>query len=163
MLFEVLGIYNGLSSNWVLILVLLEYALWVTSPVCLPEKIVSLNPCFTGICSLRSKTASYRPLNEVLILVLLEYALWVCLENRHKGWSTMVLILVLLEYALWADHGFVKRSSRQSLNPCFTGICSLRHLKFLKGEFVCGLNPCFTGICSLSVFGQSPQVLLKQS
>ena len=37
-----------------------------------------------------------------------------------------------------------------SLNPCFTGICSLSLFGNAKiGENTMSLNPCFTGICSL--------------
>ena len=37
-----------------------------------------------------------------------------------------------------------------SLNPCFSGICSLRRRKAQADDLLtCGLNPCFSGICSL--------------
>ena len=62
----------------VLILVLLEYALW---------EVINFN--------------EERKALQVLILVLLEYALWVTEPVVVSAKITNVLILVLLEYALW--------------------------------------------------------------
>ena len=48
------------------------------------KNLPSLNPCFSGICSLRL----YRQedeLQKVLILVLVEYALWGQLDRKFKG------------------------------------------------------------------------------
>ena len=39
----------------------------------------------------------------------------------------------------------------ESLNPCFSGICSLSSVEFPETPQVHCLNPCFSGICSLSV------------
>ena len=39
------------------------------------------------------------------------------------------------------------------LNPCFTGICSLRSVRlFRNNSMYSSLNPCFTGICSLRFY-----------
>ena len=64
----------------------------------------SLNPCFSGICSLsatdeKSSTCAV----IVLILVLVEYALWDVSWNSIFPEAGRVLILVLVEYALWAN------------------------------------------------------------
>ena len=66
-------------TSYVLILVLMEYALWAAGPVTNDTPIA------------------------VLILVLMEYALWELdnLSGYQEGY--MVLILVLMEYALWAS------------------------------------------------------------
>ena len=61
---------------------------------------VSLNPCFNGICSARSSHSRLTGIwCEVLILVLMEYALraW---THSVIGRNNHVLILVLMEYAL---------------------------------------------------------------
>ena len=110
----------------VLILVLVEYALWDSDLV---DNYLwkCLNPCFSGICSLRAVSRTNRKQIDVLILVLVEYALWAegdCAEHWKRQ---EVLILVLVEYALW-EH---RRNCQEDcpvlcLNPCFSGICSLR-------------------------------------
>ncbi len=103
MLFEYWDRITGYNMlNNVLILVLLEYALWVRKAGYKVYRTYGLNPCFTGICSLRQKRVIYRfKWKWVLILVLLEYALW-------------VLGILLFRIRVL-----------RSLNPCFTGICSL--------------------------------------
>ena len=59
----------------VLILVVVEYALWdLQSPYC--GYIHCLNPCCSGICSLSSQWWLIAYYYEVLILVVVEYALW---------------------------------------------------------------------------------------
>ena len=110
----------------VLILVLMEYALWAVN--------LSL---FGGNIT-------------VLILVLMEYALWVRWPNGPPR-ITVVLILVLMEYALWAHVVCWAEAGKACLNPCFNGICSLRikHLSIMA-NLTFSLNPCFNGICSLS-------------
>ena len=60
-----------------LILILMEYALWV-------KKQISL----------------FMRLDFVLILILMEYTLWVQ-AILHNGRAQGVLILILMEYALW--------------------------------------------------------------
>ena len=77
MLSEPLGASSLRGDDAVLILVLVEYALWA------------------------QVTRSWPPERSmVLILVLVEYALWAA-ESGYTI-SFQVLILVLVEYALWA-------------------------------------------------------------
>ena len=85
----------------VLILVLMEYALWPNDDEGEEDED-----------------------DDVLILVLMEYALWHLLKSV-KARSRQVLILVLMEYALW--HATLKSVKKffGSLNPCSNGICSL--------------------------------------
>ena len=44
---------------------------------------------------------------------------------------------------------FVVKEFVFGLNPCFTGICSLRVKYSMLVIHYMSLNPCFTGICSL--------------
>ena len=90
-------------SDWVLILVLMEYGLRAQhSLIIRSPKGFSLNPCFNGIWS-ASPHPSHPP-------------------KRHRR----VLILVLMEYGLRAmlRHRLEQRSP--CLNPCFNGIWSAR-------------------------------------
>ena len=70
---------DPLSLNYipVLILVLMEYALWeilLRTPLCWT---MGLNPCFNGICSMSIvRHVDAHGTTIVLILVLMEYALW---------------------------------------------------------------------------------------
>ena len=89
----------------VLILVLMEYGLW---PVLIGQK-------STGC--------------DVLILVLMEYGLWHA-EMYGHSYRAWVLILVLMEYGLWpimADDA----ASNSCLNPCSNGIWSLTLLNWV--------------------------------
>ena len=112
------------GPHTVLILVLLDYALWLT------------------------KNGVILPASSVLILVLLDYALWhwVLWSKRHdekclnpcsaglcsltflkvKPWrsQSLVLILVLLDYALWQEFEAMLPLSCICLNPCSAGLCS---------------------------------------
>ena len=78
---------NTLGRRVVLILVLMEYALW--------QKQYTSVYCFYF----------------VLILVLMEYALWQHVQGESGVWRN-VLILVLMEYALWPYHPFSNPSLR---------------------------------------------------
>ena len=117
------------SSDWkVLILVLMEYALWPgTAGVYLGKVDKGLNPCSNGICSLTWRGVQgicktkfcLNPCSNgicslttaweiscytqgcVLILVLMEYALWRWSQCNQGQQGSSVLILVLMEYALW--------------------------------------------------------------
>ena len=111
----------------VLILVLMEYALWEIQTMEVGSNVACLNPCFNGICSLSAYFMPKQILHStVLILVLMEYALWV--------------------YCRWV-HWFGKGLC---LNPCFNGICSLSYGWMVRiSVFYESLNPCFNGICSL--------------
>ncbi len=114
-------------ADWVLILILMEYALWDCRP--LDWK---------------------RPLVPVLILILMEYALWAMMvliilmqfqslnpysngicsmsdipdHSRKRMWP--VLILILMEYALWAWSSLWCNQMWKRLNPYSNGICSMR-------------------------------------
>ena len=89
-------------SSIVLILVLMEYALWESLRITSAEGNNCLNPCFNGICSLRA---------------------------REGGWSHRVrrglnpCFNGICSLRLWKR----KTSSfwAKGLNPCFNGICSL--------------------------------------
>ena len=144
MLSEVKITYTNGRSITVLILVLMEYALWGFRILRIQDKFWSLNPCFNGICSLSlNKLGQFDAISEglnpcfngicslrsysrreqivlrlVLILVLMEYALWVIKKLLSDTEYEVVLILVLMEYAL-------------CLNPCFNGICSLSTLNMV--------------------------------
>ena len=87
---------------WVLILVLMEYALWGKYSYYIERWNEGLNPCFNGICSLRV---------TLLLSILMVFSLNPCFNGicslRTKTMalkpSNVVLILVLMEYALWAQ------------------------------------------------------------
>ena len=155
----------------------MEYALWAIMDALFRNLRTSLNPCFNGICSLRTALwMTWIPVMSVLILVLMEYALWVVFPFYDNVDVTIVLILVLMEYALWVlprtlkpmgnltvlilvlmEYALWANTSPRyiwyagSLNPCFNGICSLSERMSERAEVqAVGLNPCFNGICSLS-------------
>ena len=112
-------------AHFVLILVLMEYALWRWKAT---HFLVGgcLNPCSNGICSLTFD----------------------CIANKV---AIYVLILVLMEYALWQRQLLRHRQRRQGLNPCSNGICSLTVSRSsLPVVFLYRLNPCSNGICSLT-------------
>ena len=67
---------NFYKNEYVLILILMEYALW----------------------DLYGRVWPKEP--RVLILILMEYALWVVVASQ-KNHEEFVLILILMEYALW--------------------------------------------------------------
>ena len=126
MLSDYFGDDAGRKPRLVLILVLMEYALWRIIFPFIGLGTGSLNPCFNGICSLT--------LN-----------MWWWYNKRLK-----VLILVLMEYALWLKGLGEFDPTKSCLNPCFNGICSLT-LKDKDGNAIgISLNPCFNGICSLT-------------
>jgi len=112
---------------WVLILIVLEDALWGLLQAINDMNNNGLNPYCIGRCSLRS----YHPMSErlerslnpycigrcslrsfawnqavpnliVLILIVLEDALWE-IHRRPMGEVVMVLILIVLEDALWVQ------------------------------------------------------------
>ena len=49
------------------------------------------------------------------------------------------------------------------LNPCYSGICSVRRIIDLSKLMAIGLNPCYSGICSVSSDGQSFWLLHEES
>ena len=118
----------------VLILVLMEYALWPlrvsgrSSPT-----VKSLNPCSNGICSLtvlNSRLSFWQM--KVLILVLMEYALWLPRHSCGRHYCSCVLILVLMEYALWQLQPSTCKVMSRCLNPCSNGICSLTRIAYFS-------------------------------
>ena len=113
------------NQYWtVLILVLMEYGLWLSPPRWPYKLSTSLNPCSNGIWSLtglRFVITLHR--RVVLILVLMEYGLWP-VRAALSGVRDCVLILVLMEYGLW--HGStMDQHGSTCLNPCSNGIWSL--------------------------------------
>ena len=144
-----LAIHRLLRLHHVLILVLMEYGLWPFKVFC------------------------HWAADSVLILVLMEYGLWpvgqrwrltlIGLNPCSNGiWSLTtrggridhsngVLILVLMEYGLWHDNRNTYQLNR-CLNPCSNGIWSLT---LATGEWVDDglerLNPCSNGIWSLTI------------
>ena len=112
-------------TRTVLILVLMEYGLWLresSSEFFLRPR---LNPCSNGIWSLT-----------------------VGLFEIRDDWS--VLILVLMEYGLWLAMGVCTGVMASSLNPCSNGIWSLTGDRITGGSNAIGLNPCSNGIWSLT-------------
>ena len=50
------------------------------------------------------------------------------------------------------------------LNPCYSGICSVRGDRYYKNlDFSKRLNPCYSGICSVSELVQSTTTALYMS
>ena len=101
------------SSN-VLILILMEYALWV-------HKIMAtlLKNCIVLILILMEyalwdgKGYCVGAGHRVLILILMEYALWGTVCNDRTALAA-VLILILMEYALWASSEIFKWNNSES-------------------------------------------------
>ena len=111
----------------VLILILMEYALWARGNPRHQYKKQSLNPYSNGICSLREYLLS----NPHIELSLNPYSNGICSLRSEKcrriRKPRAVLILILMEYTLW---GIYKHSSpsiiEQCLNPYSNGIYSMR-------------------------------------
>ena len=90
-----------------------------------------------------------RQKKRVLILVIVEYALWEWSKNTDTRQLWTVLILVIVEYALWVHFISLKGWFMIRLNPCYSGICSVREFnRYQLGTKGC-LNPCYSGICSV--------------
>ena len=96
---------------WVLILVLMEYGLWLCEVKLWHSVQHCLNPCSNGIWSLTYLSTPYAANYRVLILVLMEYGLW---RAEFFGYEpeVRVLILVLMEYGLWPEET-LKRLDQQ--------------------------------------------------
>ena len=135
----------------VLILVIVEYALWVIKGDQETITDLCLNPCYSGICSVSGRFSNL-PLDWhcVLILVIVEYALWdsSSISGPLRPWSLnpcysgicSVSTMTLTHIALF----------RSCLNPCYSGICSVRVMEKKKQTPPRSLNPCYSGICSVS-------------
>ena len=79
----------------------MEYALRETVKLYEKRTVLSLNPCFSGICAASSYAQCIIPFTKiVLILVLVEYALRDEMKTKIGCKAQVVLILVLVEYAL---------------------------------------------------------------
>ena len=119
-----LRIWRKVNGFCVLILVLMEYALWRIAFGFEPEPKEVLILVLMEYALWQSINSNgQRGREGVLILVLMEYALWPCVFRRFL-WSARVLILVLMEYALW-PYTIIAIEGGKSLNPCSNGICSL--------------------------------------
>ena len=97
----------------VLILVLMEYALWEKCKVTCSLNTIGLNPCFNGICSLRRRKVALKDKTECLnpcFTGICSLRLELC---KGKKLRVKVLILVLMEYALWV-HGMTNGGSGKS-------------------------------------------------
>ena len=108
---------------FVLILVLMEYGLWLERGQRGIRDVDGLNPCSNGIWSLTSLALGLDSTGVVLILVLMEYGLWPGAKS----------------FGAWF----------QCLNPCSNGIWSLTLMQLLWLQGL-GLNPCSNGIWSLT-------------
>ncbi len=108
----------------VLILVVVEYALWDNNIGVTSSWSLRLNPCCSGICSLRSSAK---------LVTRLGRSLNPCCSGICSLSTNSV------------NQG-IKKSC---LNPCCSGICSLRYYYEYQQQYRCSLNPCCSGICSL--------------
>ena len=118
--------YQEFSASGVLILVLMEYGLWLRRIRRADSLRWGLNPCSNGIWSLTR-------------------------ADDWKVFPTSVLILVLMEYGLWHKQRTSLSQPSEGLNPCSNGIWSLtRGSPSLNNQLV-RLNPCSNGIWSLTL------------
>ena len=171
---------NWYASFWcyskVLILILMEYALWEKEREVYDNNNDGLNPYSNGICSVRTAwSASMWSLQfKVLILILMEYALWeqlkldekgvahgclnpysngICSVRGQKCWgyskNTRVLILILMEYALWVDESLLAMCEKASRVLILILMEYALWECFYKNspDYGC-LNPYSNGICS---------------
>ena len=133
----------------VLILVLMEYGLWLLWQLFITWHRIRLNPCSNGIWSLTGFFWVFRP------------AFWGLNPCSNGIWSLTalgaligigcrVLILVLMEYGLWHIITGVKNLPWLRLNPCSNGIWSLTVSWQCKHHWCQSLNPCSNGIWSLT-------------
>ena len=114
----------------VLILLLMEYALWVLSRRCQGQASSGLNPSFNGICSVRGWQShrrlwvpclnpSFNGICSVRIIARTADKSLICLNPSFNGICSVspqgnscviqwlrVLILLLMEYALWDQGGW---------------------------------------------------------
>ena len=139
------------SYSRVLILVLMEYGLWLYVSVGYVASISSLNPCSNGIWSLTVTLSAMKPVVQ-MCLNPCSNGIWSltprrcnmritfdCLNPCSNGiWSLTrraltsfqlkyVLILVLMEYGLWLNLVVNTTPFEARLNPCSNGIWSLTY------------------------------------
>ena len=135
----------------VLILILMEYALWVTPSNLLAVTVRVLILILMEYALWDGSMFKFDFEFVVLILILMEYALWVVRNQIDERNSVHVLILILMEYALWAV---------QITKFCLSAwvlILILMEYALWGREIITnkagmlGLNPYSNGICSLSL------------
>ena len=113
---------------WVLILIVLEDALWEKKSVfILKSLLIRLNPYCIGRCSLSLRIMTEKNSWIVLILIVLEDALWAYNKTQVIPYKN-VLILIVLEDALWANRISDMVYVDKSLNPYCIGRCSLSRI-----------------------------------
>ena len=114
------------ENRCVLILVLMEYGLWPVSVRSLKRRAVGLNPCSNGIWSLTEEIMNTNREMEAGLNPCSNGIWSLTVSVGYFLPSSMVLILVLMEYGLWP--GGARRPPAvipRSLNPCSNGIWSL--------------------------------------
>ena len=156
----------------VLILVLMEYGLWLSFLFIKAEKLGCLNPCSNGIWSLTERLMTiariyslnpcsngiwsltvFRPGKHLVSVCLnpCSNGIWSLTGTCHRaGVPEAVLILVLMEYGLWLNFSWAFNELLKSLNPCSNGIWSLTIMVSYYVHGFTGLNPCSNGIWSLT-------------
>ena len=108
----------------VLILVLMEYGLWLYRTSDKQTHVTRLNPCSNGIWSLTHKGVTMRI--HIDGLNPCSNGIWSLTdENGIDKTFFAVLILVLMEYGLWLFDKTEKNNVQNCLNPCSNGIWSL--------------------------------------
>ncbi len=159
----------------VLILVVMEDALWLATRKCYEDYRFCLNPCCNGRCSLTLIVfGGWTQQEIVLILVVMEDALW---RFWWMVWGNIqkVLILVVMEDALWQLISVGMKMDRNVLilvvmedalwQSTTAGGCSHGVVLILvvmedalwllffgrRRENVESLNPCCNGRCSLTI------------
>ncbi len=125
MLYESIEAIKLAKSYVVLILILMEYALWddVSSQMLSFELVLILILMEYALWGWSIGTDAF--FRTVLILILMEYALWDDMKY-YKTNTLIVLILILMEYALWSTWESTKDYAPQCLNPYSNGIRSIR-------------------------------------
>ena len=106
----------------------MEYGLWQTKAVatCFILQVLILVLMEYGLW-LHWWSSQQNGIRKVLILVLMEYGLWQIMIFKAMK-ELGVLILVLMEYGLWLSLSSPCSSPVVSLNPCSNGIWSLTSL-----------------------------------
>ncbi len=129
MLYENKNYTFGFDES-VLILILMEYALWGKQVCRCLTSWWSLNPYSNGIYSMRRcNSLLFEKARSVLILILMEYTLWGRgYYHLYRGIQG-VLILILMEYTLWEEYQNCVHILLSCLNPYSNGIYSMSDAK----------------------------------
>ena len=109
----------------VLILVLMDDALWPSLNGYETDGEFGLNPCFNGWCTLT-------------IGIFCRLVMGLCLNPCFNGWCTLTIYVLSWIACL------------RSLNPCFNGWCTLTLPLPTITWCLRSLNPCFNGWCTLT-------------